>query len=113
MFGPILIFTYTWMLAYVLLRAAIIDCERGDAGTGIERATEALGYAELLERATEMLIGNAVLARAFTGAGEVKRAMQHREAADRLLAEGAAGWADELVSRLLETTERAQKRKSR
>jgi DNA-binding SARP family transcriptional activator len=100
-------------LAYVLLRAAIIDCERGDTATAIERATEALGYADLLERATEMLIGNAVLARAFADTGEGKRASQHRKAVARLLAGGTAGWAGELVARLLDTAEEPRKRTSR
>lgn len=88
-------------LAYVLTRAAIMDCERGRADSGVQRATEALGYAELLERPTEMLIANAVLAHCQATAGESKQAARLRKEVARLQAAGAAEWAGEIAACVL------------
>ena len=48
-------------LAYVLTHAALIDLERGRAQLAVERASEALEYAQVLERATEMMLARAIL----------------------------------------------------
>lgn len=88
-------------LAYVLTRAAMIDCERGRSETGVERATEALAYAELLERATEMLIANAVLAHCSAAAGEQKCADSYTKEVMRLRSAGAAAWTGDIAARLL------------
>ena len=46
----------------VAVNVPVLCHERGRTGTAVERATEALGYAKLLERATETLLASAVLA---------------------------------------------------
>jgi DNA-binding SARP family transcriptional activator len=51
-------------LAYALTRAAMIDLERGQYKTAIERANESLENAGVLDRATDMLLAHVVLARA-------------------------------------------------
>jgi hypothetical protein len=79
-------------LAYVLTRSAVVDCQRGRRESGLARATEALGYAELLERATEMLIANAVLAHCHSAAGKGRIAAKHRKEVERLGMAGAAAW---------------------
>src|SRR5690606_7460218 len=49
-------------LAYVLTRAAFLDIARGDPDSARQRASEALQYAQLLERATEILLARLALA---------------------------------------------------
>ena len=51
-------------LAYTLTRAALLDVERDRPQNAIARASEALGYAEALDRATEIVLAHAALARA-------------------------------------------------
>jgi DNA-binding SARP family transcriptional activator len=87
-------------LAYILTRAALLDCERGRADLARQRATEALRYATLLERATEMLLANAVLARDCAASGEARLSAQHRAEVDRLAGAGAALWTRAITSRL-------------
>lgn len=88
-------------LAFVLTRAALIDCERGRTEQAVARAGEALGYAKLLERATETVIASAVLARGRRAAGDEAEA-------ERLAAESAglgtqaAAWAGDIAARLLD-----------
>jgi DNA-binding SARP family transcriptional activator/tetratricopeptide (TPR) repeat protein len=89
-------------LAYVLTRAAMIDCERGRVDNAVARATEALGCATLLERATEMLIANAVLSHAARTRGERTAAEAHEREVERLAASGAAVWTCEIRDRLQE-----------
>lgn len=92
-------------LAYVLTRAALVDCERGRQKQAIERATEALGYARLLERATETLLASAVLAHCHRAAGAESLAVQFVQESARHEA-AAAAWAAEVVAGLLETGRR-------
>ena len=87
-----------YRLAYILTRAAVIDCERGRQESAVERATEALGYARILERPTEMLIANAVLACGYGGIG-ADEAAEHASEVERLLPD-AADWTAEMAARL-------------
>ncbi|MEJ2176184.1 MAG: hypothetical protein P8Y76_15155, partial [bacterium] len=83
-------------LAYLLTRAALLDCERGRKASAIARATEALDYATLLERPTEMLLANAVLAHARDAAGERAGATSCLQEVERLAAAGAAAWSRDI-----------------
>lgn len=89
-------------LAYILTRAALIDSERGRSQAATERASEALGYATLLERATEMLIANAVLSHEHRALGNNARATSFRREVERIRVGGASAWtlaiADELTN---------------
>jgi tetratricopeptide (TPR) repeat protein len=87
-------------LAYVLTRAALVDCERGRVDSAVARAREALEYATLLERPTEMLIAHAVLSHASRKRGEGKLADMHAVEATRLASAGAAAWTGEIIARL-------------
>ena len=88
-------------LAYILTRAALLDCERGRVESATRRAIEALGYATLLERATEMLIANAVLSRDSAARGDRKGAARFASEVQRLSAVGAAAWTREIAARLV------------
>ena len=87
-------------LAFVLTRAALIDCERGRTAQAVERATEALGYAKLLERATETLLASAILAHGLYASGDGARAGEYARDVARL-EPGAAAWAAEIALHLL------------
>ncbi|HEY5657184.1 MAG TPA: AAA family ATPase, partial [Myxococcota bacterium] len=67
-------------LAYALTRAALLDIERGRPDRAIQRAREALGCAQALERATDILLAHVALAEAHEAAGERAAAKRHREA---------------------------------
>ncbi len=97
-------------LAYVLTRAAVLDCERGRAEQATRRATEALGYATQLDRATEMLLANAVLSRDCTVAGDKAGATRFAQEAERLSTRGAALWTREILTRLALQRKRGSKR---
>jgi len=83
-------------LAYTLTRAAGIDCERGRLESAAGRAAEALQYATLLERPTEMLLARAILARISRASGDAA-AVEHHAAIAELTATGVARWAIEYV----------------
>jgi len=87
-------------LAYILTRAALIDSERGRSQVATERASEALGYAEVLERATEMLIANAVLWHEHGALGDRARAAGFRREVERIRVDGAPVWTHAIVERL-------------
>jgi hypothetical protein len=87
-------------LAYILTRAALLDCERGRVESATKRATEALGYATLLERATEMLLANAVLSRDCAATGDRKGAAKFAKEVERIGAVGAAAWTNDIAARL-------------
>jgi DNA-binding SARP family transcriptional activator len=92
-------------LAYVLTRAALVDCERGRQEPAIERAAEALGYAQLLERATEALLASAVLAHCHRATGSESLATKFIQESQRLEPD-AAVWAREILAGLLHTGRR-------
>jgi hypothetical protein len=87
-------------LAYILTRAALIDGERGRLGAARERATEALGYATLLERNTEMLLANAVLSRDCAARGDSEAAARFAQAVERCRSAGAAVWTRDIAESL-------------
>ncbi|HZW59397.1 MAG TPA: AAA family ATPase, partial [Woeseiaceae bacterium] len=60
--GELRVVDAKYRLAYALTRAALLDCERGRLQDAASRAAEALDYARILERPTEMLLAHAVLA---------------------------------------------------
>jgi DNA-binding SARP family transcriptional activator len=86
-------------LAYILTRAALIDCERSRFGAANERATEALRYATLLERNTEMLIASAVLCHALRVKGDSAGADRLAREVERFRAAGAAVWTRDIAAR--------------
>lgn len=87
-------------LAYVLTRAALFDCERGRAVAAKQRAAEALGYATLLERATEMLLANLVLSHDCAAQGDRQGADTFGREVHRLATAGAALWTRDIALRL-------------
>lgn len=99
-------------LAYVLTRAALIDCERGRAASAMQRATEALAYATQLDRSTEMLLANAVLARDCAETGDKAGAARFAQEVERLSTGGAALWTREIVARLAQHRRRAARQRA-
>jgi len=89
-------------LAYILTRAASIDCERGRMDIAVARATDSLEFATVLERATERLIASAVLSQAARERGDLRTAATHAREAARLASAGAASWTREIVEKLNE-----------
>ena len=87
-------------LAYVLTRTAMLDCGRGRAAAAKRRAAEALDYATLLERPTEMLLANAVLSHDCATRGDRQSADSHAREVRRLADRGAALWTREIVAGL-------------
>ena len=100
-------------LAYILTRAALIDCERGRVDAATERATEALRYATLLERATEMLLANAVLSHDCAATGDRKGAARFAKEVERISTAGAAAWTRDIAARLAHKNERAARKEAR
>jgi len=80
-------------LAYTLTRAAQLDCERGRLQDAERRALEALEYATLLQRTTEMALARAILARICRARKDSRTAAAHEAAIAELKAAGIAGWA--------------------
>jgi DNA-binding SARP family transcriptional activator len=99
-------------LAYILTRAAFLDCERKRLDDAMARAREALGYAEILERATETALAHALLAHVYATRGDQTAATKHTDEVLRLKSAGAAAWTGELTDRLMPgkpTTKRKRK----
>jgi len=92
-------------LAYSLSRAALLDVERGRSDRAIERATEALGCAEALERATEIVLAHVALAEAHEAAGDREAAAWHRDAITQIDFASVAVWARNRASGLARATE--------
>jgi hypothetical protein len=80
-------------LAYTLTRAAQLDCERGRIEVATARAQEALEYATLLQRATEMALARAVLGCACSANNDETCASEHAAAIAELESAGVAKWA--------------------
>jgi DNA-binding SARP family transcriptional activator len=81
-----------YRLSYTLTRAAQIDCERGRLDDAARRAEEALGYAELLNRATEMAMARGILACICRARNQAKEAREHEAAIAELEKTGLAAW---------------------
>lgn len=80
-------------LAYILIRAARLDLARGRLQDAARRASEALEYASLLQRATEMALAHNVLARICEDGNDFAGAAEHRAAMAELDTAGIAEWA--------------------
>jgi DNA-binding SARP family transcriptional activator len=96
-------------LAYTLTRAAQLDCERGRLDDAASRATEALEYATLLHRATEMALARAILSRTSRANNDLEAAAEHDAAMAELEAAGVAVWASEYYRQDADRTTAAQK----
>jgi len=88
-------------LAYILTRAALIDSERGRSENATERASEALLYAEILERATEMLLANAILSHEHGALGDRARAARFGKEVERIRVGSASAWTHAVTEKLL------------
>ena len=84
-------------LSYTLTRAARIDCERGRLDDAGRRANEALEYAILLNRATEMVLARAILACTCREAGDLESTAVHEVAIAELEEAGVATWASHYI----------------
>lgn len=100
-------------LAYVLTRAALLDVERGRLGRAIERAREAVGCAEALERSTDIVLAHVALARAYEARGDAEAAASHRAAIARVDPACVARWALDRARALESSTAPRKRRASR
>ncbi len=82
-------------LAYTLTRAALLDVERNRPQDAIARASEALGYAEALDRATEIVLAHAALAWARQAVADTAGYAKHVAALKSLEQAPVARWARE------------------
>lgn len=89
-------------LAYVQTRAALLDCMRGRHDAAHARAGEALACAQVLERATEMLVALAVLSQCALACGDRAQAEAHAHAVEQLETAGVAAWAMDIARRARE-----------
>jgi DNA-binding SARP family transcriptional activator len=80
-------------LAYALTRAALLDVERERFHRAIARAEEALACAEVLERATDIVLARIALAEAHEAAGDAAAGARHRDAVERIDEGSVAAWA--------------------
>jgi hypothetical protein len=85
-------------LAYTLTRAALLDVERARPDSAIARASEALRYAEALDRPTEVLLAHAALARARKLVSDTAGYERHVAALKSLERTPIALWARQRVS---------------
>lgn len=92
-------------LATVLTRAALVDCARGRLDAAGRHAEEALRHAQLLERPTELLLAQAVLAHRARALGDAAGAARWSHEVERVAAAGPAAWAPELVHALADGSE--------
>jgi DNA-binding SARP family transcriptional activator len=79
-------------LAFTLTRAALLAVERGRPEEAIARASEALAYAEALDRASEIMLAHATLARARQAANDAAGHAKHMAALASLERAPAARW---------------------
>ena len=87
-------------LACVLTRAALLDVERGRSDRAIAWAREALGCAEALERATDIVLAHVALAEAYRAAGDREAAARHCDAIGRVDPASIAVWARDRAAAL-------------
>jgi tetratricopeptide (TPR) repeat protein len=88
-----------YRLAYLLTRAALIDCERGNSRNASARASEALEYAQILERPTETLLAHLVLAYISAKTEASNGSAGHAREIDRLQPK-AAVWTRDIAKSL-------------
>ncbi len=88
-------------LAYTLTRAALLDVERGRVADALSRAGEALACAEVLERATEIMLAHAALALAHRAAGDEMEYARHAAAVAEFDQAPVAQWARDRAAALL------------
>jgi hypothetical protein len=93
-----------YRLAYTLTRAALLDLERDHHVSAIRRATEALQYACLLERNTEMILAHLVLAQGYRARADEQAWRNHYAAVEQLQQLPVAGWARSRAQHLLAAT---------
>jgi len=91
-------------LAYVLTRAALVDIERDRPRRALERGTEALACAEILERGTDRLLAHAVLLLAFHALGDEAASSAQLPAIEALGRTQVARWASARVAGLMAAT---------
>jgi DNA-binding SARP family transcriptional activator len=82
-------------LAYALTRAALLDLERNRARAALDRAAEALSYAEALDRPTEILLAHAAMARAHRALADKAGYAKHVAALKSFEQIPVARWARE------------------
>ncbi len=87
------------VLIPLLSRAAQLDCERGRHDAESRRAQEALEYASLLHRVTEMALASAILACTSRANNELEAVAQHDASMAALEADGVAEWAPSITAR--------------
>jgi tetratricopeptide (TPR) repeat protein len=88
-------------LAYTLTRAALLDMERGRFENAVSRASEALRYAEALDRATERMLAHVALARAHRAADDAAAYEHHAALVAKLEQAPVAQWALERAASLM------------
>lgn len=88
-------------LAYTLTRAALLDIERGRLERAVARASEALGYAETLGRATETMLARVALAEAHLAAEDSSAFERHVAALAEFGDAPVAEWARARAAPLL------------
>lgn len=89
-----------YRLAYTLTRAAQLDIDRQRYASAVSRAVEALAAAEILERATEMLLAHRTLAQAFEAMGDSAAYRHHVQAITDLESAPVARWARDGIGAL-------------
>jgi hypothetical protein len=81
-----------YRLAYTLNRAAWVDLERQRPEAALARASEALHCAEVLERASEIMLAHLILARAHRAINDASACAHHVEALEQFEDAPVAGW---------------------
>jgi len=88
-------------LAYTLTRAALLDVERGRPQDALLRASEALGYAELLERETEIVLAHVALALTHRASDDPTEYQKHVAAISDFEQTSVARWARDRAASLI------------
>ncbi len=88
-------------LAYALTRAALIDIERERFDRAIARAGEALECAQLLDRATDVMLAHLVLAQAYRAQSNEQTYAEHAAAIAESESSRVAVWVRDKAADLL------------
>jgi DNA-binding SARP family transcriptional activator len=91
-------------LAYLLTRVGLLELEQDCADDAVLHASEALEYAQLLERPTELILAHAILAEAKAQLGDAAGHDEHASAIAVLDEAAAARWAWNRTESLLGKT---------